>query len=170
MALENLIYKKVTLSLRRGLIPVDTPMATSLSTTIGGRHNIGLEQIISNNLRILCFHLQKPFIRGGGYEERSFIAQLDFLLLTIGDMDVGEFIVPIPYVKQIKVKLHPAFDVNGLFPFVFSSPLDGGLISRAPKGDGGQSSLLTHSIYFFGGGADGRAPKGPLQFTYLPLK
>ena len=51
-----------------------------------------------------------------------------------------------------------------------SSPLDGGLISRAPKGDGGQSSLLTHSIYLFGGGADGRAPKGPLQFTYLPLK
>jgi len=118
----KLRFNSCTLSLRRGLIPVDTPMATSLSTTIGGRHNIGLEQIISNNLRILCFHLQKPFIRGGGYEERSFIAgtQLDFLLLTIGDMDVGEFIVPIPYVKQIKVKLHPAFDVNGLFPFVFS--------------------------------------------------
>jgi len=36
-------------------------------------------------------------------------------------------------------------------------PLDGGLISRAPKGDGGQSSLLAH---------DG----GPLQFTYWPLK
>jgi len=44
------------------------------------------------------------------------------------------------------------------------------LNSRAPKGDGGQSSMLTHSIYLFGGGADGRAPKGPLQFTYLPLK
>jgi len=40
---------------------------------------------------------------------------------------------------------------------VLSSPLDGGLISRAPKGDGGQSSLLAH---------DG----GPLQFTYWPLK
>jgi len=26
------------------------------------------------------------------------------------------------------------------------------LISRAPKGDGGQSSLLTHSIYLLGGG------------------
>jgi len=35
------------------------------------------------------------------------------------------------------------------------------LISRAPKGDGGQSSLLTHSIYLLGGGAYGRAPKGP---------
>ena len=33
------------------------------------------------------------------------------------------------------------------------SPLDGGLISRAPKGDGGQSSLLSHSIDLFGGGA-----------------
>ena len=35
-------------------------------------------------------------------------------------MDVGEFIVPIPYVKQIKVKLHSVFYVNDLFPFVFS--------------------------------------------------
>ena len=35
-------------------------------------------------------------------------------------MDAGEFIVPIPYVKQIKVKLHPVFYVNDLFPFVFS--------------------------------------------------
>jgi len=35
---------------------------------------------------------------------------------------------------------------------ILSSPLDGGLISRAPKGDGGQSSLLAHSIYLLGGG------------------
>ena len=39
---------------------------------------------------------------------------------SIGDMDVGEFIVPIPYVKQINVKLHSVFYVNDLFPFVFS--------------------------------------------------
>jgi len=37
------------------------------------------------------------------------------------------------------------------------SPLDGGLISRAPKGDGGQSSLLTHPL---DGGLISRAPKG----------
>ena len=28
---------------------------------------------------------------------------------SIGDMDVGEFIVPIPYVKYINVKIHPVF-------------------------------------------------------------
>jgi len=38
-------------------------------------------------------------------------------------------------------------------------PLDGGLISRAPKGDGGQSSLLTHPL---DGGLISRAPKGPM--------
>ena len=38
----------------------------------------------------------------------------------LGTLDVGEFIVPIPYVKQIKVKIHPIFYVNDLFPFVFS--------------------------------------------------
>jgi len=38
---------------------------------------------------------------------------------------------------------------------MLTHPLDGGLISRAPKGDGGQSSLLSHPY--------GRAPKGPYQ-------
>ena len=33
-----------------------------------------------------------------------------------------------------------------------------GPYGRAPKGDGGQSSLLSHSIDLFGGGGYGRAP------------
>jgi len=66
------------------------------------------------------------------------------------------------------------------------------LISRAPKGDGGQSSLLPHPLMAAlmveppKGSLSvehlkvlmvehlkvliSRAPKGPLQFTYLPLK
>jgi len=49
---------------------------------------------------------------------------------------------------------------------VLSSPLPYG---RAPKGDGGQSSLLPHPYQSSPVGPlpDGRAPKGPLQLTYL---
>ena len=49
------------------------------------------------------------------------------------------------------------------FPLLFNLLIWWG--GRAPKGDGGQSSLLAHSIYLLGGGGlDGglisRAPKG----------
>jgi len=103
-------------------------------------------------------------------------------------------------VEHLKVMaaltVEPAYAFNLLIGW---GGLDGGLISRAPKGDGGLNSraclrilsmaaltvehlkvmaalTVEHANAFnllicpSNKSKNGRAPKGPLQFTYLPLK
>jgi len=68
--------------------------------------------------------------------------------------------LPVLMVEHLKVLSRWSSPAGG----ILSSPLPYG---RAPKGDGGQSSLLPHPYQSSPVGPlpDGRAPKGPLQFT-----